>query len=416
MNKLILIMIDGISAELFTQRRSWMPHLHALAEQGTRIQALAPEVCGTSFPGRTSMIVGRPAAEHGIYGNKIWDGMEFRWSNPYDVRTPTLAGFAKMAGRDVANIGYGMVRPEDCNVYCTSWWVDDVMNRARNEDPHPTDEQWTMLGRNLDPDKRIAALAAADINISIVNPDSDKTAKLSLGMLADQQLLEIAAGLANSEQAPDLIMLEIGITDYYLHTYGSDHPLTEWSLRTADSQVGLLMERLRKSGTLDDYNFAIMSDHGHGPIPDAVYCDQLLPEGVRWSSEGGMLLVAPRSDDEAQQVIATLAEMGIELWNNDFLPEELRHQLLAFTHPEDTIFSFEKDSKGSGNTTGQSNYNSNHGMRPGTEADYRFCIFSGPRVPQGSVSFGTADQVAPTLAALMNVTTDWTCQPLFQPV
>lgn len=67
MNKLILIMIDGISAEQFAQRRAWMPHLHALAEQGTQIQALAPEVCGTSFPGRTSMVVGRPASEHGVY-------------------------------------------------------------------------------------------------------------------------------------------------------------------------------------------------------------------------------------------------------------------------------------------------------------------------------------------------------------
>ncbi|MEH6578388.1 MAG: hypothetical protein V7731_15095 [Amphritea sp.] len=26
MNKLILILIDGISAELFEQRQSWMPH------------------------------------------------------------------------------------------------------------------------------------------------------------------------------------------------------------------------------------------------------------------------------------------------------------------------------------------------------------------------------------------------------
>lgn len=50
-----------------------MPNMHALADQGMQIQALAPEMCGTSFPGRASMIVGRPAAEHGIYGNKIWD-------------------------------------------------------------------------------------------------------------------------------------------------------------------------------------------------------------------------------------------------------------------------------------------------------------------------------------------------------
>ena len=427
MNKLILIMIDGISAELFQQRRSWLPHLHRLAAQGTQVQALTPEVCGTSFPGRTSMIVGRPASEHGIYGNKIWDGQEFRWSTPYDVRTPTLAAFAKQAGRDVAGIGYGMVRPEDCNVYATPWWVDDVMNRARDEAPHPTDVQWTMKDRELDPEGRIAKLQARGIDTQVINPVSDviadleeatganKAARLSLGMLADSQLMDIAAGLASSEQAPDLIMLEIGITDYYLHSYGVDHPMTEWSLRTADAQVGTLIERLQQAGVLDQYNFAIMSDHGHGPMPDAVYCDQLLPEGTRWSSEGGMLLVAPRSEQEATEVTQALASIDIEPWSNHFLPEAQRQELLAFAPPEGKMLSFERDAGGSGNHRGESKYRSNHGMRPGTEADYRFCLFSGPLVPQSTVPFGLADQVAPTLAALMGIPTDWSSQPLFQP-
>ena len=445
MNKLILIMIDGISAELFEQRRSWMPHLDQLANQGMQIQALTPEVCGTSFPGRTSMIVGRPATDHGVYGNKIWDGKEFRWSTPYDVRTETIASFAKAAGRDVAGIGYGMVRPEDCNVYHNPWWVDDVMNRARGESPHPTDAQWTMEGRELDPDNRIGDLAATGISTQVVNPfdnntlnkttanssnpenstsgnttpDSstpDSTTRLSLGMLADQQLMDIAAGLANSEQSPDLILLEIGITDYYLHAYGADHPMAEWSLRTADAQVGTLLERLRQGGMLDNYNLAIMSDHGHSPMPVAIYCDQLLPEGTRWSSEGGMLLVAPRSVSEEDQVTAILAEVGIEPWCNDFLPEDQRRELLVFAPPAGKLLSFERDANGTGNTSGLSKYQSNHGMRPGTEADYRFCIFAGPRVPKGSVSLGLAGQVAPTLAALMEVETDWTIQPLFEPV
>ncbi|OMH39293.1 alkaline phosphatase family protein [Motiliproteus sp. MSK22-1] len=430
MNKLILIMIDGISAQLFEQRRSWMPHLDALSRQGMQVQALTPEVCGTSFPGRTSMIVGRPAADHGVYGNKIWDGKEFRWSTAYDVRTPTIAGFAKAAGRDVAGIGYGMVRPEDCNVYHNPWWVDDVMNRARGESPHPTDIQWTMEGRELDPDRRIEALKSAGVSTQVVNPfgehatdgspsensTPDSTTRLSLGMLADQQLMDIAAGLANSEQSPDLILLEIGITDYYLHAYGAEHSMAEWSLRTADAQVGTLLERLRQGGQLDSYNLAIMSDHGHSPMPDAIYCDRLLPEGTRWSSEGGMLLVAPRSVNEEQQVTATLAEVGIEPWCNDFLPEDRRRELLVFAPPAGKLLSFERDANSSGKTTGQSKYQSNHGMRPGTEADYRFCIFAGPRVPKGSVSLGLAGQVAPTLAALMNVETDWTIQPLFEPL
>lgn len=427
MNKLILIMIDGISAELFEHKKAWMPHMHALAQQGTQVQALTPEVCGTSFPGRTSIIVGRPAAEHGIYGNKIWDGGEFRWSTPDDVRTPSLAYFAQAAGKDVAAIGYGMVRPEDCDVFLPPWWQDEVVNRARNEPPTSesglsTQANSTPFANNMASQQRIAALAAANIQTQVIHPNTDARAnpdgseKLSLGMLADQQLLEIAAGLANSAQAPDLILLEIGVTDYYLHSYGKDHPLTEWSLRTADAQIGSLLERLRQGGRLQDYNVAIMSDHGHAPMNDALYCDQLLPEGTRWSSEGGMLLIAPRSAEEAQQVTAILQGIGIEAWPNDFLPEDQREHILVFTSPEGSQLSFERDLNNTGHITGASKYLSNHGMRPGNPADYRFCLFTGPQVPQSQVPFGLAKQVAPTLAALMGITTDWEAAPLFQPV
>ena len=410
MNKLILIMIDGISAGKFQKMRHSLPHLDQLAKQGTQVAALTPEICGTSFPGRTSMIVGRPPSEHGIYGNKIWDGEVFRWSNPYDVRTETLATLASAAGADVANIGYGMVRPEDCSLYVKPWWVNDVMSRGRDNQPHPANDLWSMKAKELDPKGRLDALglSAADI----VNPYTDRSQTLQLGMLADAQLMEMAADVICSDQSPDLIMMEIGVTDYYLHQYGSDHPLTELSLRTADAQVGTLLERLKNAGKLDQYNFAIMSDHGHHLMADAIHCDQLLPEGVRWSSEGSMLFIAPRSATEAAEVTSLLLEQGMEIWSQPLLPAELENQLLVFCCPEGQYISFEVDLAGSGQIKGTSKYQSNHGMRPGTEEDYRFCIFSGPNVPQQQIDFAEAIQVAPTMASIMGIETPWGAQAL----
>lgn len=429
MSKLILIMIDGISADLFEQAKAWLPNLHQLAKEGTRIQALTPEVCGTSFPGRTSMIAGQTGAEHGIYGNKIWDGVEFRWATPEDVLTPTIAGLAQQENKSVAGLGYGMVNTQDCDLYLDPWWSDETLNRARTDDTSSAEDKLNAYQQAQQSQAlraalakrtqaRLAQLDKARFATQVINPngakyqDYNSTETMTFGMLADQQLLDIAAGLACSDDAPDLILLEIAATDYFLHKYGANDPMMEHSLRTADAQVGTLLERLRQASKLDDYNFAIMSDHGHTAMTNAIYCDQILPEGTRWSSEGGMLLIAPRSQAEADEVTQILLEAGLETWNKDFLPKSQRDELLVFTSKEGQLLSFERDLKGTGQIQGQSKYQSNHGMRPGSREDYRFCVFVGPDVPQQEVAFATASQVAPTLASILKLETPWSEEAL----
>ncbi len=409
MGKLILVMVDGISADHFENIRHQLPHLDGLARRGTQVMELTPEVCGTSLPGRTSMIVGEGPDQHGIYGNVIWDGQRFRYGNPYDVRVPTLAHYARKAGRDVAGLGFGMLRPEDCDLYMPPWWVSEMLMRARDEQPWPADEQWLQAGRVHDSEGRLAAL---DTQLDIVDPNAQHDFKLQLGMLADQQLLDIAAALAASDKSPELMLLEICIPDYFLHTYGAEHDLAEWSLRTADAQIGVLMERLRQAGQLDNYNFAIMSDHGHAPMPKALYCDQVLGPDVKWSSEGGMLLVAPRDQGQADAVRAALSEYAVEMWNNDHIPADQREQLLTFAVAADSGLSFEGSQAGQSGPTGPSKYRSNHGMRPGCRDDYRFCLFAGPDVPRKTVMFAHANQVAPTLARILDIDTPWQAAPL----
>ncbi|EPJ48349.1 MAG: hypothetical protein OFPII_06370 [Osedax symbiont Rs1] len=412
MNKLILIMIDGISSDKFQQMRHQLPHLDKLAQQGTYVKALTPEISGTSFPGRTSMLVGRAPKEHGIYGNKIWDKDVFRWSNPYDVRTETIASLTKQAGGDVVNVGFGMVRPEDCHLYINPWWTHDVLSDAADGSPHPKNAAWKMLNKNLDPSERLAALGVSAKDIVDVSQERSQT--LSLGTLADFQLIELASKIIAGDSAPDFIMMEVAVTDYFLHVYGTDHPITELSLRTADAQVGMLIERLRNSGHLDQYNFAIMSDHGHHLMAESIHCDVLLPEGCRWSSEGSMLFIAPRSAKEALEVTKRLAEQGIEKWPEPLLPDDIDDQLLVFCCPAGQYISFEKDLQKTGAIKGTSKYQSNHGMRPGTSEDYRFCIFSGPNVPSQSIDFAEAIQIAPTIAEILGVATPWQATPLLK--
>ena len=71
MNQLILIMIDGLSADSFAKKRSILPNLDQLAKTGMQVNRVAPEIFGTSMPGRTSIITGEPPHKHGIYANKL---------------------------------------------------------------------------------------------------------------------------------------------------------------------------------------------------------------------------------------------------------------------------------------------------------------------------------------------------------
>lgn len=416
MAKVIMIMVDGISADYFEQIRHQLPHMHALALNGTQVNGVSPEVCGTSFPGRTSIVTGVTPNEHGIYGNMIWDGEQFRYSNADDVRVPTLTHYAREQGRDVACLGYGMVKPRDCSLYIGPWWADEMLMRGRDEVPTVADAVWLATMQAVDERQRLKKLSAQGLQTQIVKPNLQPDIKLQLGMLADHQFIDLAGGLAALDDAPDFILLEIAITDYFLHKYGDDHPLTEWSLRTADAQIGTLMEKLRQVDKLDDYNLVVLSDHGHAPMNDALYIDRLLGDDVEWVSEGSMLLVKPRDADQLSEVTNVLADYGVTPWEATPFPIDQQQTLAVFAAPEGSYLSMEKGLVGHEGVTGPSKYLSNHGMRPGTREDERFCLFYGPNVPVQTIDSAEAIQVAPTMAALLGVETPWAAAPIFQPI
>ncbi|MBK8023770.1 MAG: alkaline phosphatase family protein [Chloroflexi bacterium] len=89
-NKLIVMMLDGISAEYFQNERARMPHISALAARGHYVRNLHSAVVGVSLAGRVGMMTGVTGAESAIIGNPYWDGERFRLPTPYDVRVPTL--------------------------------------------------------------------------------------------------------------------------------------------------------------------------------------------------------------------------------------------------------------------------------------------------------------------------------------
>ena len=409
MPKLIVMMLDGISADSFARHKGYMPHLAGLAKQGLAVENLESEVCGTSFPGRTSIATGALANDSGIYGNVIWDGSEFRHATPDDVRVPTLPALAKAAGKSSAVIGYGMIRPEDADVFKAPWWAGAFIQRSRDAVPVPTAESWRRAVEHSE--SRLEGFATR-LGIALPNlPDlSDKYAKSAVG---DSQIVNLAGAVA-LEYQPDLLFTEVLLPDTAQHYAGYDSPEALWSLTYADALVGQMVARLNAAGLLEQYTLAILSDHGHSRIEKALHPEVIIA-GTTFACEGSMLHVVPKNSAELADIRAKLAEFGVEEYPNDHVPDEQLEQVFCFVAPE--LHNFEQDpAQPTTEAIGEPKLLSSHGIRPGLPGDDRFMVMVGEGVSARSVHRAQARQVAPTLATALGISTkEFSGESLLEP-
>ena len=404
MPPLIVIMLDGISADAFARFPARMPHLAALAARGLVVERVAADVPATSLPGRTSILTGVDASVHGVYGNLVWDGARFRYANPDDVRVPTLPRRALDAGLDVAVLGYGMVRPEDATTFHHAWWANEMLQRARDEAPIPADEGWLRTSRHADASGRIAALAAAGLPAGV--PDAyagDRMHYLMSELAGDQAMLQWTAALAAGADPPDLIVTEVLTPDSVQHVAGHDHPFALWSLSYADALVGEVVRALDAAGRRATTTLLVTSDHGHGFVDGALYLDALLP-GATCASEGGVAYVAVDGAREAERVAARLRAHGVERLAGDHLPPDRRDAVAAFTVPGRAV-AFETVARPghAGAASGPARYLSGHGFAPGTGSDERFLIVAGEGVDARRAPRAAAEDVAATACALLGL-------------
>lgn len=411
MPRLIVLMIDGVSADHYETERQQLPHLASLEARGTRVRRLHSEVLGTSLPGRTSMLTGVTADVSGVYGNRIWDGSAFRYPNPDDLRVPTLPARVQVAGRSAAVIGFGMVRPEDAAIFQPPWWVTAFIQRARDAQPQPADHAWLRVATHQ-PGPRFEA-ACAQAGVPAAWPQLDMTVeanRAAYGVMCDVRVLDWVAAVALSQQPPDLIMAEFLTPDTVQHYTGYKSEASRFSIMQADMALGRLLARLEAAGQLSDWNIAVMSDHGHSPIETALHPGAIIP-GVTVQCEGSIMMVVPHTAEELADVTQKLAAYGVEPYPNDCIPAEHRDQIFLFVAPDGV--SFENENVDDSVPAGKPNAISSHGLRPGMPGDDRFALFAGPDVPHQILDAADARQVAPTFARLLGLDDAFPAHPIF---
>jgi predicted AlkP superfamily pyrophosphatase or phosphodiesterase len=407
--KLVVVMIDGLSADYFLQNKERLPCLSEMVDSGFSVTRLRSEIPATSMPGRASIITGVPASQHGVYGNYLHDGVSFRVANPDDINVPTIARRALEAGRDVACVGYAMVRPRDTHVFLPPWWLRGWVQGSRFE----KESMKGYTGPNLsvvDPEGRLPSIAAKlPTARKDYGPALEKTVT---AMHSDQIIVSAAAALACSSKPPDLILTEIASTDTIQHYYGYEDDVAHWSLMEADLIVGALRARIQCAGRHDDYVIVVVSDHGHSLIQTAIFPDIVIPGSV-WQTEGSTLHVELHDGIDSDEIKRRLADHGATVLDNSYMPPSVRNRLASFVAPP--LFSFEERpaSSSSQPPTGPPRYKSSHGLRPGSAGDDRFCAIVGPGIPHAFIPTASAEQLASTLMKIIGLPIDECPMPPF---
>ncbi|WP_344961273.1 alkaline phosphatase family protein [Oceanisphaera sediminis] len=368
--KLIVILLDGVGADLFEQYRHRLPHLQQLARQGTLVQRLGADANANSMPARAGILTGVDATRHGVYANDLWDGQRFRPAAAGDLQAPTLARYARAQGKRVASIGFGLVSEEDCDWFLSPWWQDGCL--------------------------RAKSLNSPDIHSLTGNNES-----LTRVAANDHRLLQQAWKILD-EKRPDLLLLELNSPDYCQHVLGNDRELVAWSLELVDAQLGCLLTRLRDSDLDSQYNLAIISDHGHQQVETALVVEHIIPE-VSTHCDGGLLFVKHDDATDMVGIGEKLAVFGVRaLDNRSYLPTEKCDRLSVFVAPPHT--SFEPAAKhGGSQPTAKPRYISTHGMGPDQPGDDRIAIFAGPDVRPARLARADSLSVMPLLVRLMGL-------------
>ncbi|RWD32071.1 MAG: alkaline phosphatase family protein [Mesorhizobium sp.] len=399
--KLISILVDGVSADTFEKYAHRLPNMRQLAESGLRVRRLKSTVPATSVPGRATMLTGLGPSVHGIYGNHIFRDDAFVAPLAEDLLVPTIASHARRAGLDVASIGQALVDPRDTSVHISPWWLRGFMTGYRFS-KMVTPEALAASRAIHDPEDRLARAGLTEMEAFRDAADGVAPHLIS-GLALDQFLNRAVVALLGSDQPPDLVLTEIEMPDAFQHYLGYHSPAGVWSVEFADMLIGNLLAVLERTGCRDDYVIAVASDHGHGPVDTAIYPEAIIPE-MLWMTEGASLYVLLKSAGDLERVAERLLPYGVELWNNDHVPENVRGTVAMFVAPP--RHSFEErpgDASGPLVATGSPHLISTHGFRPGSPEDDRMFILSGDGIAPQVIEVADAEQFTPTLASVLGL-------------
>jgi predicted AlkP superfamily pyrophosphatase or phosphodiesterase len=402
-SRVILISIDGLmpSSYLDSTTAAKTPNLRALAASGVWADGVVGVLPTVTYPSHTTLITGVEPARHGIYDNQIFDpegrsnGAWYWYADA--IKVPTLPMAARARGLRAGAVTWPVTIGMDLD-YLAPEYIG-----TRHE------ESLSMLRVLSKPRGMIqSAEIARGKRFSWPQNDRDRT-DLSTFILKTYD--------------PHVFLLHLIELDGAQHTFGPGSSEALATLARVDAHVGEIIAAVRMAGRADRTTIAVVSDHGFLPVrhmvqPNAAFKQAgLITVNERgavtdwkayYHSSGGSGFVFVKDAADRPRVAALLAELkrnpsnGIrEVWNTEQLAVLGSHPDAAFGL--DVVDGFYSGA-GHDVIVKPATSKGGHGFAPDRPALHSSMIMAGPAVERrGSVGVITMTQIAPTLAAILDV-------------
>jgi len=247
----VLISIDGLRPEFYTDPAWGMVNVHQAMAKGTYAQGVRGSFPTVTYPSHTTIISGVLPAKHGIYYNTPVEplGITGKWFWFYkDIKVPTLWTAAKDAGLTTAGVSWPVTvgAPIDYNL-----------------------PEYVILPKNKG-EKKDEIKALYDES----NPKSlfDEVQENAIGKLGefgatlddytnDQNKARMAAYILRKYK-PNFLAIHIGLTDHYQHEQGREGDKVRWAVVGVDVAIKTIMDAVEMAGYSKNTTFIITGDHG----------------------------------------------------------------------------------------------------------------------------------------------------------
>lgn len=414
--KLFVISVDS----LFYDDVKWLPdcpHLNEIYQRGSVVQKMTSTYPAMTYVAHSTMMTGCHEEKHGIYHNeKVEVGVAhpaWHWYRR-ELGTDTIFDAAKKGGYTISVINWPVTGGDPSIDYLIpEIWSDDPKGDSRPR-------FLTVCSEGMDKlyDRYSHLLRWK------YQPELD-----DFGVACLKEIIK--------DHEPDVIMLHLSYLDHARHNFGGFAPEAKHALMECDRKIGELIEILRKKGLFEQYNFAVMGDHGHLPVRQVFHPNILLAgEGlIELNQEGrvtdyqcyihsaGLSAHVVLKNPQDQTVRARVEDLLVswvdtesygceQIFNKQQMEED--HHL---TGPFDYVIEGRPGTSFGNNCTGElicptdnSDYKlsvSAHGHLPDKGPQPIF-FAAGPDIREGVVyeRGGLVDE-APTYAAILGVDMPW---------
>ncbi len=277
--RLLVISLDGLDTRYLHDADKYglkIPTLRRLMANGVTARGMSSVFPSVTYPNHTSLVTGALPSAHGIFGNGVYappgspNNGQSHWF-ARDIKTDTLWDAAKRAGMTVGLVSW----PVGGGV--GDWNVPEIWQPGGS-----AADTRAVVAKNSRPDGFFDELTRAV-------PDIFKNSTADEGDDARTRSAEYIL----KEKRPDVMLVHLFDFDHFQHDFGPFTPEAFAILEKTDSYVARMLAALESSGTFNETNVFITSDHGFKPISKQVHPGVLL-------SQAGLVQTNNEKDDQGR--------------------------------------------------------------------------------------------------------------------